>query len=103
MVWREDIEEHYNNVDKAYDVLRLLDDNEIEVRNGIQTIILEELIKSCECIIEWLDDDSNVNSEISRLFIDSLKLGYDICIIIEARTFIYQLLGKSLADLLNVA
>ena len=103
MVWRGDIEKHYDNVTKTFEVMNLLNQDDLEMKNGLRTVILEELIKSCECIIDWLDDDSNVNSEISRLFIESLKLGYDISVIIEARSFIYTLLAKPLSELLNNA
>ena len=101
MVWRGDIEKHYDNASKAFDVLNLIDNDKLDVKYGVRTVILEELIKSCNCIIEWLDDEGNVNSEVARLFIESLQLGYDICVVIEARTFIYQLLGKPLSELLN--
>ena len=101
MVWRGDIQNHYDNVSKAFDVLELIDNEKLEVKYGVRTVILEELIKSCECIIDWIDDKSNVNSEIARLFIESLELGYDICVIIEVRTFIYQLLDKPLSEILN--
>ena len=101
MVWRGTIQEHYDNVSKAFDVLKLVDNDQLEVKYGVRTVILEELIKSCQSIIDWLDDENNANSEIARLFIESLELGYDICVIIEVRTFIYQILDKPLSELLN--
>lgn len=101
MTWRGDIEKHYENATKTYEVMNLLDQDELSLRNGLRTVILEETIKSCECIIDWIDDKSNVNSEIARLFIESLQLGYDITVVMEARTFIYQLLDKPLSEILN--
>lgn len=101
MVWRGDIQNHYDNVSKTFDVLDLIDTENTTLRTGLRTLILEELIASCNCIIKWIGDESNVNSEIARLFIESLQLGYDICVIIEARTFIYDLLDKPLSDILN--
>ena len=101
MVWRGDIEKHYNNVTKAFEVLDLMNLDDIKGRNSVRSVILNELIKSCECIIDWIDDANNVNSEIASLFIQSFSLGYDIKVIIEARTFIYVLLDKPLSELLK--
>lgn len=101
MVWRGDIEKHYENVSKTYQVMNLLDQDDLEMRNGLRTLILEELKKSCECIIEWIDDENNRYSQIASDSIVSLELGYDICDIVEIRTFIYQLLDKPLSELLN--
>lgn len=101
MVWRGDIQTHYDNVSKTFDVLKLIDNNDLQLKNSLRTLILKELINSCNCIIEWIDDNSNVNSEIARLFIESLQLGYDITVVIEVRTFIYELLDKPLSDLLK--
>jgi len=101
MVWRGDIEKHYENVSKTYQVMNLLDQDDLAMRNGLRTLILEELKKSCECIIEWIDDENNRYSQIASDSIVSLELGYDICDIIEIRTFIYNLLDKPLSDLLN--
>ncbi len=101
MVWRGEIENHYENVSKAFTVLGLIENDEFEVKNGIRAVILEELKKSCECIIEWIDDENNRYSRIASDSIVSLELGYDIEDIIEIRTFIYQLLAKPLSKLLN--
>lgn len=101
MTWRGDIEKHYENATKTYEVMTLLDQDDLEVKNGLRAVILEETIKSCECIIDWINDKTNENSKIARLFIENLELGYDICVVMEARTFIYQLLDKSLSELLN--
>ena len=54
MVWRGDIEKHYENVTKTYEVMNLLDQDDLAMRNGLRTVIVEELIKSCKCIIEWI-------------------------------------------------
>lgn len=101
MVWRGDIEKHYENVSKTYQVMNLLDQDDLAMRNGLRALILEELKKSCECIIEWIGDENNRYSRIASDSIVSLELGYDICDIIEIRTFIYNLLDKPLSELLN--
>lgn len=101
MVWRGDIEKHYENVTKTYQVMNLLDQDDLEMRNGLRTLILEELIESCKCIIDWIGDDNNRYSKIAADSIVSLELGYDICDIMEIRTFIYTLLDKPLSDLLK--
>ena len=102
MVWRGDIQKHYDNVDKAYDVMNLIDEDELDVRNGIRDVIVNELVLCCECIIDWLGDETNVNSKKSQQFKDNLELGYDILLILEARTFIYLLLAKPFSDLIKV-
>ena len=89
MVWRGDIEKHYENVTKTYQVMNLLDQDDLEMRNGLRALIVEELIKSCKCIIDWIGDENNRYSQIASDYIVSLELGYDICDIIEIRTFIY--------------
>lgn len=102
MVWRGDIEKHYNNVTKTYQVMNLLDQDDLAMRNGLRTLIIEELIKTCECIIEWIGDENNRYSRIASDSIVSLELGYDICDIVEIRTFIYKLLDTPLSDLLKI-
>ena len=102
MVVRDEIQNHYDNVSKAFDVLDLIDDDKREVKYGIRTLIIEETINTCDSLIKWIGDEKNVNSEIARLFIDSLQLGYDITVIIEARSFIYDLLGKNLSEILRI-
>ena len=57
---------------------------------------------SCQCIIDWLDDENNKNSETASEFIENLDSEYDICVVIDARTFIYDLLGKPLSELLAI-
>ena len=99
MVWRGDIEKHYENVTKTYEVMNLLDQDDLAMRNGLRTVIVEELIKSCKCIIEWIGDENNRYSKIASDSILNLQLGYDICNILEIRTFIYQLLDKPLSEL----
>ena len=63
---------------------------------------MSELKLSCECIIDWLDDENNKNSETASEFIENLDSEYDICTVIDARTFIYDLLGKPLSELLTI-
>ncbi|MBQ3407953.1 MAG: hypothetical protein IJH12_01960 [Clostridia bacterium] len=101
MVWRGDIEKHYENVDKTYAVLDLIDNDQITAKNELREVIRRELQLSCECIIDWLDDSNNENSRKSKRYLESLELGYDICVVLEVRTFIYQLLDKSFSDLIN--
>ena len=102
MVWRGDIEKHYENADKAFIVLGLVDEDNTGVRNGIRDVIMNELRLSCECIIDWLDDANNENSETALSFIENLNQKYDVCVIIDVRNFIYKLLGKPLSELLNI-
>ena len=101
MVWRGDIEKHNENVDKAFAVLELIDYEELGARKGVRDVILRELELTCKCIIEWIDDDKNKYSQRASLYLESFDQGYDICVIIEARTFIYQLLDKTLYDILR--
>ena len=101
MVWRGEIEKHYENVDKTYAVLDLIDNDQITAKNELREVIRRELQLSCECIIDWLDDSNNENSRKSKRYLESLELGYDICVVLEVRTFIYQLLDKSFSDLIN--
>ncbi|MBR0369726.1 MAG: hypothetical protein IJH63_03240 [Methanobrevibacter sp.] len=102
MVWRGDIQKHYNNVDKAYLVMGLIDDDDIQTKDGIRSAIVNETRLACECIIDWLDDEENEYSEKSSFFLKNLESGYDVCIIIDARNFIYKLLRKPLSELLNI-
>ena len=101
MVWRGDIQKHYDNVSKTYQVMNLIDPNDLDMKNGLRTLILDELIESCKCIIDWIGDENNRYSKIASDSIVSLELGYDICDIVEIRTFIYDLLDKPLSDILN--
>ena len=48
MVWRGDIEKHYDNATKTYEVMNLIELDELTVRDGLRTVILEETIKSCK-------------------------------------------------------
>ena len=102
MVWRGDIVEHYNNATNAYKLLEIVDLDDISLRDGIREIIVKEMRLACKCVIDWLDDENNQNSINASSFIDKFELGYDICVVIEARTFIYNLLGKSLYELVNM-
>ena len=40
MVWRGDIEKHYENVTKTYQVMNLLDQNDLAMRDGLRTLII---------------------------------------------------------------
>ena len=102
MVWRGDIQKHYENVDKIFIVMNLIDSNDIVARDALRDVILSELKLSCQCIIDWLDDENNKNSETASEFIENLDSEYDICTVIDARTFIYDLLGKPLSELLAI-
>ena len=102
MVWRGDIEQHYKNVDRAYMVMNLIDDNDIHTRNGIRTAIINEMKLAFEDIIDWLDDEDNENSKKASVFLKNLESDYDVCMIIDGRNFIYQLLRKPLSELLSI-
>ena len=102
MVWRGDIKKHYDNVDKTFIVMNLIDNDDIMTRNALRSVILSELKLSCQSIIDWLDDENNENSETASEFIENLDSEYDICVVIDARTFIFDLLGKPLSELLTV-
>ena len=102
MVWRGDIKKHYDNVDKTFIVMNLIDKDDMMTRNALRDVILSELKLSCQCIIDWLDDENNENSETASEFIENLDSEYDICVVIDARTFIFDLLGKPLSELLTV-
>lgn len=102
MVWRGDIQKHYENVDKAFDVMELIDNDDLMTKNVLRDVIMSELKLSCQCIIDWLDDENNKNSETASEFIENLDSEYDICTVIDARTFIYDLLGKPLSELLTI-
>lgn len=100
MAWRGDVEQHFKNVDNRFIVMNLIDKNDSETRNALRAVIVKELKLSCRCIIDWLDDENNENCEVASDFIENLDQGYDILVIIDARNFIYKLLGKSLSELL---
>ena len=102
MTWRGDVKKHFENVDKAFDVLNLVELDNIPLRNGIRGIILEEMKQACKSLINWLNTDNNEYCKKASLFLENFELGYDICVIIEARCFIYNILDKSLYELLTV-
>lgn len=93
MVWLGDVEKHYENVDKAFDVLSLVEIDDIPLRNGIRRIILQEMKLACKSIIDCVGAENSSCCERASLFIENFELGYDICTIIEARCFIYKLLN----------
>lgn len=47
---------------------------------------------SCECIINGISDIENINYKTASEFLETLKQGYDIRVIIDARNFIYKLI-----------
>ena len=42
------------------------------------------------------------NSKNASVFLKNLESGYDVCMIIDGRNFIYNLLRKPLSELLNI-
>lgn len=95
MLWR-DVEEHYDNVSKAYDVLGLIDNDHLTAKDELREVICRELQLSCRAVIEWLDDSENETSKNALSYLETLQSGYDICVVIETRNFIYKLLDKPL-------
>ena len=102
MVWRGDIEKHYENANKAFSVLNLVDRDNTTVLDGIRDVISNEMKLSCQCVIDWLDDDNNEYSEVASDFVENLDQEYDICVVIDAQNFIFNILEKPLSELLNI-
>ena len=92
MIWNEQAKKHYENVSKTYDVLDIINNDEISLKNGLREVIVDEMKMSCECVIEGIDDSENKNYKKASLFLERLKSGYDIGVIIDVRNFIYKLI-----------
>ena len=92
MSWNVEVKKHYENVSKTYDVLDIISNDEIKLKNGLRDVIVDEMKLSCKCILNEFKDADNINHQNASLFLDALKYGYDICVIVEARNFIYNLI-----------
>ena len=92
MSWNADVKKHYENVSKTYDVLGLISNDEISLKDALRDVIVDEMKLSCECILNEFKDADNKNHQNASLFLDALKYGYDVCVIVEARNFIYNLI-----------
>ncbi len=92
MTWNVEAKKHYENVSKTYDVLNIINNDEISLKNGLREVIVDEMKLSCECVIDGIGDRENKNYKIASAFLETLKRGYDIGVIIDVRNFIYKLI-----------
>lgn len=92
MSWNVEVKKHYENVSKTYDVLDIIDNDEISLKNGLREVIVDEMKLSCECVIDGIGDSKNKNYKTASALLETLKQGYDIGVIIDARNFIYKLI-----------
>lgn len=92
MTWNVEVKKHYENVSKTYDVLNIINNDEISLKNGLREVIVDEMKLSCECIINGINDIDNNNYKTASAFLETLKSGYDVGVIIDARNFIYKLI-----------
>ena len=92
MAWNVEVKKHYENVSKTYDVLNIINNDEISLKNGLRDVIVDEMRLSCECIIDGITDVENKNYKTASAFLETLKSGYDIRVIIDVRNFIYKLI-----------
>ena len=92
MTWKKKKKKHYENVSKTYDVLNIINNDEISLKNGLREVIVDEMKLSCECVIDGIGDRENKNYKIASAFLETLKRGYDIGVIIDVRNFIYKLI-----------
>lgn len=83
---------HYSNIDEAFQQLDNIDLDDKEKRTQIRENIIHELQESCTEIINGINDPTNENYKEAKTFLECLKYGYDICLIIELRNFIYTLM-----------
>ena len=83
MAWNVEVKKHYENVSKTYDVLNIINNDEISLKNGLRDVIVDEMRLSCECIIDGITDVENKNYKTASAFLESLKQGYDICVIMD--------------------
>ena len=92
MIWNEQAKKHYENVSKTYDVHDIINNDEITLKNGLREVIVDEMKLSCECVIAGIGDIENNNYKKASAFLETLKSGYDIRVIIDVRNFIYKLI-----------
>ena len=92
MSWSIEAKEHYENVSKTYDVLNIINNDQISLKNGLREVIVDEMKLSCECVLDGIADHENKNYKAASSFLETLKHGYDIGVIIDVRNFIYKLI-----------
>ena len=92
MSWNFEIKKHYENVSKTYDILDIISNDEISLKNSLREVIVDEMKLSCECIIDGINDSENRNYKKASAFLETLKSGYDVRVIIDVRNFIYKLI-----------
>ena len=92
MSWNVEVKKHYENVSKTYDVLDIIDNDEISLKNSLREIIVDEMKLSCQCIINGIKDSEDNNYKKAAAFLESLKSGYDVTVVIDVRNFIYKLI-----------
>ena len=92
MSWNVEVKKHYENVSKTYDVLDIISNDEISLKNSLRELIVDEMKLSCECIIDGISDSANRNYKKASAFLETLKSGYDVRVIIDVRNFIYKLI-----------
>lgn len=92
MNWDVEVKKHYENVSKTYDVLDIISNDEISLKNSLREVIVDEMKLSCECIIDGICDSENKNYKKASAFLETLKSGYDVGVIIDVRNFIYKLI-----------
>ena len=92
MSWNVEVKKHYENVSKTYDVLDIISNDEISLKNSLREVIVDEMKLSCECIIDGISDNENKNYKKASAFLETLKSGYDVRVIIDVRNFIYKLI-----------
>jgi len=92
MSWNVEAKEHYENVSKTYDVLSIISNDELTLKDALREVIVDEMKLSCECIINGISDIENKNYKTASAFLETLKKGYDVGVIVEARNFIYNLI-----------
>lgn len=61
MSWNVEVKKHYENVSKTYDILNIINNDEISLKNGLRDVIVDEMKLSCECIINGISDIENIN------------------------------------------
>lgn len=95
------LETHYTNIDKEFDLLNITDLDKKEERKRIRENIMNELKQSCTEIIDGINDPTNENYQEAKSFLECLQYGYDICLVIELRNFIYTLIWRGDVKCMN--